>query len=69
MRVTADRKRCVGSGMCVFLAPAAFDQDDREGRVLVTAERPAPGLHASVRKAVAGCPVAALSVTGDDEGD
>ena len=32
MRISADRRVCIGAGMCLVAAPAVFDQDDDEGR-------------------------------------
>lgn len=61
-RVSADRERCVGTGMCVFLAPGAFDQDEGDGRVVVMDPHPGPEVRSAVRRAVAGCPVSAISV-------
>jgi ferredoxin len=62
MKVTADREVCIGSGNCVFSAPAVFDQDDDEGLVvLLTAEVDPHGADAdAVRDAVAHCPSGAL---------
>jgi ferredoxin len=64
LTVIADREVCIGSGMCVFAAPGAFDQDD-EAKVVV---RPDPTDDPdSVRAAVESCPTHALTLT--DEGD
>ncbi|MEH0829592.1 MULTISPECIES: ferredoxin [unclassified Micromonospora] len=62
MRVEVDRDTCVGSGNCVHFAPAVFDQDDRDGLVVVLAESPEPALRAATRTAALNCPVGAISV-------
>ncbi|MFC4125769.1 ferredoxin [Nocardia rhizosphaerae] len=63
-RITADRDRCIGAGMCALLAGSIFDQDDGDGRVLVLDPVPRGELGA-VLEAVAVCPSGALSL---DEG-
>lgn len=65
MRVAADRDVCIGSGNCVFTAPAVFDQDDDEGLVvLLSADVDVQGAGA-VRDAVAHCPSGALRIAED----
>ncbi|NYF58124.1 ferredoxin [Micromonospora purpureochromogenes] len=62
MRVEVDRETCVGSGNCVYFAPTVFDQDDRDGLVVVLVESPEPALRAATRTAAVNCPVGAISV-------
>ncbi|MER7012664.1 ferredoxin [Saccharopolyspora sp. NPDC000359] len=62
MRVIADLDRCVGAGQCVLTAPARFDQDDEDGRVLVLAAEVDQDGVAAVREAVSVCPSQALSL-------
>ncbi|SCF34291.1 Ferredoxin [Micromonospora purpureochromogenes] len=62
MRVEVDRETCVGSGNCVYFAPTVFDQDDRDGLVVVLVESPEPALRAATRTAALNCPVGAISV-------
>ncbi|MFI5715491.1 ferredoxin [Nocardia sp. NPDC051750] len=57
-----DRERCIGAGMCVLTAPAVFDQDGDDGRVIVSAHAPAPDQEAAVREAVHHCPSGAITV-------
>ncbi|MGH8791198.1 MAG: ferredoxin [Stackebrandtia sp.] len=65
MKITADREVCIGAGMCVLTAPALFDQDDAEGRVLaLTPDVPADRL-AEAREAVSLCPSGALELDED----
>lgn len=68
MRVEVDRETCVGSGNCVHFAPAVFDQDDRDGLVVVLAESPEPALRAATRTAALNCPVGAISVDRSNSG-
>ncbi|WP_338019437.1 ferredoxin [Saccharothrix deserti] len=57
-RVVVDRETCVGSGNCVFAEPRVFDQDEVDGRVVLRADTPS----ALTAKAVAGCPVRAITL-------
>jgi ferredoxin len=59
LRVTVDRDKCVGSGNCVFWAPATFDLDEEGFSVVLdpmgdTADR--------IRVAAEGCPSKAIAV-------
>ncbi|AGL17492.1 ferredoxin [Actinoplanes sp. N902-109] len=64
-RIVADRGRCVGAGQCVLTDPAAFDQDEQDGTVLVLADTPADEQALRrARQAVDICPSRALSLTG-----
>ncbi|MEU7145688.1 ferredoxin [Nocardia sp. NPDC046473] len=60
MRISADRERCIGSGMCALLAPDVFDQEDEDGRVRLLDARPQRS-HSAVREALDACPSRALS--------
>jgi ferredoxin len=64
MRVAADREVCIGSGNCVFAAPAVFDQDD-EGLVVVLTPEVGPADADVARDAVAHCPSGALRIVED----
>jgi ferredoxin len=66
VRVTVDRDRCVGSGTCVFTAPGVFDQDEQDGRVVLTGGRPEPAAFDAVRRARANCPVGAITLVEHD---
>ena len=59
-RLRADRETCIGSGNCVRLAPAVFDQDDDGHVALVPGGDPDP-VAADVDMAVEACPVSALT--------
>ncbi|MFI7099271.1 ferredoxin [Streptomyces sp. NPDC050161] len=59
MQVTIEPDRCVGSGQCVMLAPAVFDQDD-DGIVVLLDDRPTTELD-GVRESVSVCPGRAIS--------
>ncbi len=54
-----DRETCIGSGNCVRVAEAVFDQDD-DGRVVLVDGADVAARAEQVALAVAGCPVAAL---------
>ncbi len=59
IRVEIDREKCVGSGNCVFWAPATFDLDDEGLSVIID---PAGDTADRIRVAVDGCPSNALSM-------
>ncbi len=63
VRVAADRTVCIGSGNCVYSAPATFDQDD-DGLVVVLTEQVTEAEAGAVRTAVAHCPSGALRLQG-----
>jgi ferredoxin len=65
VRITADREVCIGSGNCVFSAPAVFDQDDDEGLVVVLSAEVDRQNADAVRDAVAHCPSGALRIVED----
>ncbi|MGW7081644.1 ferredoxin [Streptomyces sp. NPDC054871] len=64
MRITADRTRCVGSGLCAERLPDVFDQDD-DALVLLRAEEVPAGLRQDVEEAVQRCPTEALALGTD----
>lgn len=66
MRITADRDRCEGHGICVNQAPGLLDLDDDDvvvvldaGADLTDADLP------TARIAAESCPVAALIVAAE----
>ncbi|TQM30628.1 ferredoxin [Nocardia bhagyanarayanae] len=59
MRISVDRERCIGAGMCALLAPAIFDQDYDDGRVRLLDPRPQQD-HSALREALDACPSGAL---------
>jgi ferredoxin len=63
MQVTVDRSRCCGAGHCVLLVPQVFDQDDKDGVVILRQETPAEELHLLVRQASRLCPTKAIRIT------
>jgi ferredoxin len=58
-RVVVDRYRCIGSGNCVFWAPATFELD-AEG--LSVPSDPPGDVEEQLRVAVDGCPTRAISL-------
>ncbi|MFG2223326.1 ferredoxin [Streptomyces sp. NPDC048644] len=69
MRLSVDRARCAGAGMCALTAPEVFDQDDEEGLVVLLRPAPAPGHLAAARMAVGLCPAGAIALNSPDSGD
>lgn len=64
MELVIDRERCIGAGMCALLAPAVFDQDDTDGRVLLLDPAPPAAHHPAAREAAHNCPAAAIALLG-----
>lgn len=60
MRVTLDRDRCEGHGLCVDVAPELFSFDDADEIVIHHPEVP-EGHAEKAATAVRVCPVAALA--------
>jgi ferredoxin len=65
MKIRVDTDRCIGSGNCVLIEPAVFDQNDEEGVVELLDDAPPPDRHEAVRDAAARCPSAAIWVDED----
>jgi ferredoxin len=65
VQIAVDEDKCIGAGQCALTAPHVFDQRDDDGVVVVLDEFPAEGEQPAARAAAAGCPVAAITVTGD----
>ncbi|WP_018681880.1 ferredoxin [Actinokineospora enzanensis] len=63
MKITVDRTRCVGSGMCVLTEPALFDQSEDDGTVLLLHDEPAADQEEAARTAVQLCPAQVISVS------
>ena len=60
LHIDVDRDRCQGAGLCVFHAPATFDQDDIAFKVVLLETRDADD---AVRQAAEACPQRAITVT------
>jgi ferredoxin len=60
--IRIDWDRCMGSGNCLFWAPATFDLSDDGHAVVID---PAGTDEARVRIAAQGCPVGAISLWRD----
>ncbi|WP_314037524.1 ferredoxin [Dietzia sp. CH92] len=61
MRIIVDPDRCEGQAVCVGLAPAVFALDDDDEVVRLLVDDVPPEHEKRARKAVAKCPMAALS--------
>lgn len=62
MRIHVDLGLCQGHGVCKEEAPAVFDVDELEGRVIVLVAEPPGSERAAVELAVKYCPTRALRV-------
>lgn len=62
-RVNVARDRCMGTGTCVYTAPAVFALDDRATATVIGPVHADDDL---VRTAVAECPTEALTLICDD---
>lgn len=59
MRISVDRTRCTGLGICESLAPDVFEIDD-DGELVLRADAVSADAVDEVRRAVEGCPTEAL---------
>ncbi|MEU6809914.1 ferredoxin [Streptomyces sp. NPDC046831] len=64
MRLVVDLNRCQGYAQCAFLAPDVFVMHGEES--LVYNPRPEPAQREKVARAVAACPVGAITAGGLD---
>jgi len=64
MKVTVDRTRCTGLGICESTQPARFEID-AEGALVILGEDVNPVDLAAVHQAVASCPTEALRIIDD----
>ena len=65
MKIIVDRGKCVGAGQCVRVAPEVFDQDEKEGLVMLVDAAPPAALAGYVRKAALLCPAQAIRLEED----
>ncbi|MFI7612275.1 ferredoxin [Nonomuraea terrae] len=61
MQITVDMNVCESHGQCVFAAPEVFSFDDED--YLVYDAAPPDALRDKVEKAVASCPVRAITIS------
>jgi ferredoxin len=59
MRITADRERCEGHGLCADVAPDVYELDD-DAIVVLVHETVPPALERRAEAGARVCPVAAL---------
>ncbi|MFQ6330064.1 ferredoxin [Nocardia sp. CWNU-33] len=62
MKITVDIAACRVYANCILEAPEVFDVDDAGGKVLVRIQEPGAELEDDVRRAVAACPVRAITI-------
>jgi ferredoxin len=62
VRIRVDFDLCQGHGVCKEEAPAVFDVDTDENRVVVLMEEPPESDRAAVKLAVQYCPTRALRI-------
>lgn len=61
-RLSVDRERCIGAGMCAMTAPDVFDQDTEDGMVVLLQDEPAATHLTAVRMAAGMCPSGAINL-------
>ncbi|WP_239470612.1 ferredoxin [Archangium violaceum] len=64
VKIVVDWDRCEANGVCMNVAPEAFNLDDKDTLHVLT-ENVTPELRAKVEKAVRDCPRQALSLSND----
>ncbi|TXD00023.1 ferredoxin [Streptomyces sp. ISID311] len=62
MKITVDRDRCVGAGMCAMTAGEVFEQHEEDGRVVLRMTEPPAQLADDVEEAEQLCPSRAITV-------
>lgn len=62
MKVTVDRDRCIGAGLCALTAPDIFDQDPAEALVIILDETPPETAHPAVLQAIDRCPASVIQL-------
>jgi ferredoxin len=63
VKVSVDQSVCREYANCVVESPEVFDIDDDTGKAFVLVDEPPDELHDDVRRAVAACPVHAITAT------
>jgi ferredoxin len=63
MRITVDKRRCIGAGLCALTLPSIFEQDDDEGLVQLLDATGAGHTFDEVSTAEYECPSQAIVVT------
>lgn len=61
VRISTNRDRCIGAGLCVLTAPDVFEHDD-DGLVTLLEPEPPAAREQDVRLAHQLCPARALTV-------
>lgn len=62
MRVIVNRSKCIAAGQCVLKSPHVFDQDEKDGLVILLSESPTPDFQDSARLAARVCPSEAIII-------
>lgn len=66
MKIVVDRDLCEANGVCVRLAPRAFELDDDDVLHLRVLEPADASQRAAIDAAIAGCPKGALAWSEDE---
>lgn len=61
MRISVNRERCCGAGLCADLIPKVFDQDD-DGVVVLVDPTPPEDQRENVAEAEFACPSGAIQL-------
>ena len=63
MRITVDKSRCIGAGLCALRLPTVFEQDADEGLVELLDASGGQHSYDEVSQAEYECPSQAIAVT------
>ena len=63
-KVTADRSRCCGYGLCAQMCPEVYHLDE-DGLIVLAMDRVPPELVEAAREGAAACPAEALEVSDE----
>jgi ferredoxin len=64
MKISVDRERCCGSGVCVTIAPELFGQHEADGLVVLRNFSSADFKEKRARAAASACPTSAIRLQG-----
>ncbi len=66
LRVSVDHTKCVGSTICIQIAPKVFALDDNRQSTVVNVNGDTP---ARIKEAAEGCPLSAIVVEDAETGE
>ena len=62
MRISVDRQRCIGAGLCALSLPEVFEQDRDEGLVVLLDHTGGDRSSDHLAAAITNCPAQAIAI-------